>query len=959
MGVTGLWKLVEPVGQPVKLETLEGKILAVDASIWINQAIKGFRDNEGQSLPNAHLLGLYHRLCKLLYFKIKPVFVFDGTAPYLKQHTLEERRKRRFKAVAESKKTVNKVLVSYLNSKVNEPLEIPANAFEPAHLLSSFLPRANEETDEMYTLPETSEILERVDEHEDSRRRKVIRSKIREFQNLDDVDVLSADFLSLPVEVRHEILTSLKERRDGFKRILSLPKESTDFSSFQMSRLLHKQELQKHIDNTIVELNSKETDGKVGLSGQIASETGTHFVLFSGKEDSKRTRKGFRRRKADWDEHKVKKPMLGNIFGDTESFDYGKYEATKSDGAFLLSQIASDTDLVSSQSTQISNQSNEPDCIVIDDNALIDEDVCEVGIMSDDGSSDSNEQTSNTGTTKQPLSHEISIEPEQLLPENDQDSNILETTINLSDEDETVDEAIFTEVSRERSNVVSLKLQDLQNPEKIDFESEDFLTLPEEIQIELLQDRMPPPSTGSAVHEERVRIPTSALPEKSQSISQRTSPMQMSPVSEPSTSSKIETRHKTPQDTEIAVPVQSTPSPSAPSNPNLASSSRKAVLEKAVNKSPVKMLSREEMIELSKKANAHERHSNTVTEKMEFECKEMLALFGIPYVVSPTEAEAQCAALETLGLTNGTITDDSDIWLFGAEMVYKNFFTQSKYIEVFRAKEIETHFKLNRDSLICMALLTGSDYTTGIDGVGPVSAVEILSEFQGKGLEPLENFKAWWLSKRNGTDKTPGNKVRSKLLKLQLEDGFPNRVIFDAYIRPVVDESPEKFSWSLPDLDLIRDYCKAKLGWSQLKVDEGLLPVMKRLNESKTQTRIDSFFQPAVSKGTSVASKRLAQALGRLEGADLSPTGKGTDRGSGLKLKEKVRRQRIKGARKKDVNHSAVAKEKMVKKKKKSKSATKEATITPSEESSNLNPSQEEPGLSSNSDDEACRKIAI
>merc|ERR550519_2854605 len=43
-------------------------------------------------MPNAHLLGLYHRICKLLFYKIKPVFVFDGPAPPLKRETLNRRR---------------------------------------------------------------------------------------------------------------------------------------------------------------------------------------------------------------------------------------------------------------------------------------------------------------------------------------------------------------------------------------------------------------------------------------------------------------------------------------------------------------------------------------------------------------------------------------------------------------------------------------------------------------------------------------------------------------------------------------------------------------------------------------------------------------------------------------------------------------------------------------------------
>ena len=42
MGVLGLWNLLEPVGKPVPIESLENKILAIDISIWLNQAVKGY-----------------------------------------------------------------------------------------------------------------------------------------------------------------------------------------------------------------------------------------------------------------------------------------------------------------------------------------------------------------------------------------------------------------------------------------------------------------------------------------------------------------------------------------------------------------------------------------------------------------------------------------------------------------------------------------------------------------------------------------------------------------------------------------------------------------------------------------------------------------------------------------------------------------------------------------------------
>lgn len=53
------------------------------------------------------------------------------------------------------------------------------------------------------------------------------------------------------------------------------------------------------------------------------------------------------------------------------------------------------------------------------------------------------------------------------------------------------------------------------------------------------------------------------------------------------------------------------------------------------------------------------------------------------------EAEAQCAVLDLTDQTSGTITDDSDIWLFGARHVYKNFFNQNKYVEYYQYVDIQ------------------------------------------------------------------------------------------------------------------------------------------------------------------------------------------------------------------------------------------------------------------------------
>jgi 5'-3' exonuclease len=93
MGVKDLWQLLSPVGRRVSIETLEGKTLAIDASIWITQFIKAMRDDDGNMIKNAHLIGTLRRVLKLLYHRIRPLFVFDGATPALKIRVVNARRK--------------------------------------------------------------------------------------------------------------------------------------------------------------------------------------------------------------------------------------------------------------------------------------------------------------------------------------------------------------------------------------------------------------------------------------------------------------------------------------------------------------------------------------------------------------------------------------------------------------------------------------------------------------------------------------------------------------------------------------------------------------------------------------------------------------------------------------------------------------------------------------------------
>ena len=120
MGVTGLWTVVQPAARPIKIETLNKKRLAVDASIWIYQFLKAVRDKEGNALRNSHVVGFFRRICKLLFFGIKPVFVFDGGAPALKRQTISGRKARREGRREDAVRTAGKLLALQLQRHAEE-----------------------------------------------------------------------------------------------------------------------------------------------------------------------------------------------------------------------------------------------------------------------------------------------------------------------------------------------------------------------------------------------------------------------------------------------------------------------------------------------------------------------------------------------------------------------------------------------------------------------------------------------------------------------------------------------------------------------------------------------------------------------------------------------------------------------------------------------------------------------
>lgn len=83
---------------------------------------------------------------------------------------------------------------------------------------------------------------------------------------------------------------------------------------------------------------------------------------------------------------------------------------------------------------------------------------------------------------------------------------------------------------------------------------------------------------------------------------------------------------------------------------------------------------------------------------------------------------------------------------------------------------------MNREKLIVLAMMIGCDYSEGIQGVGPVLGLEILSEFSSASVlddfQTLVKFKEWWDQiQGKAPDLFSGSKLKEKLRKLKLHPG--------------------------------------------------------------------------------------------------------------------------------------------------------------------------------------------
>jgi flap endonuclease-1 len=203
------------------------------------------------------------------------------------------------------------------------------------------------------------------------------------------------------------------------------------------------------------------------------------------------------------------------------------------------------------------------------------------------------------------------------------------------------------------------------------------------------------------------------------------------------------------------------------------------------------------------------------------DAKRLLSLMGIPWVQAPSEGEAQAAYMALKGDVWGSNSRDYDSLLFGTPRLirYLTISGEEWLPSKGRARKLEPELivlhellgqlGITRSQLIDLSILVGTDFNSGVKGIGPKTALKLIKR-HGK----LENLPDEVFTKV--TDQF--EQIRMIYLKPQVTDEYK------------VNESP------LQDEELKRFLCDDR-DFSEERVDT----LIKRMRRQTTQRSLREY----------------------------------------------------------------------------------------------------------------------
>ncbi|ROW09887.1 hypothetical protein VPNG_06277 [Cytospora leucostoma] len=224
------------------------------------------------------------------------------------------------------------------------------------------------------------------------------------------------------------------------------------------------------------------------------------------------------------------------------------------------------------------------------------------------------------------------------------------------------------------------------------------------------------------------------------------------------------------------------------------------------------------------------RRTVRVTKEHNAECQRLLKLMGIPYLVAPTEAEAQCAVLARAGKVYAAASEDMDTLCFNTPILLRHltFSEQRKEpIQEIHLDKVLEGLDMDRKQFVDLCILLGCDYLDPIPKIGPHTALKLIREHGSleKVVESIQNDKKG---------------------KYTLPDDWPyldaRDLFFEPDVRPASDPLCD-FKWDKPDIDGLVQFLVNEKGFSEDRVRAGATRLEKDLKSSQ-QSRLEGFFKP-------------------------------------------------------------------------------------------------------------------
>ncbi len=219
------------------------------------------------------------------------------------------------------------------------------------------------------------------------------------------------------------------------------------------------------------------------------------------------------------------------------------------------------------------------------------------------------------------------------------------------------------------------------------------------------------------------------------------------------------------------------------------------------------------------------QQTTRLTKEMVGQAKKLLDLMGVPWVQAPSEGEAQAAYIAQKGDAWASASQDYDSLLFGTPILIRNLGITGRrklprkniYVEVkpekIELKKALENLELTREQLVDLAVMVGTDFSTGVKGIGPKKALKLVKE--GKTAEEVYE--------EHGLDPEEAKIAKSIFLNPEVTDDY-------------------KIEFKEPDQEKIVEYMVGEFDFSEERIKNALAKVREKYDVSGTQSRLDQWF---------------------------------------------------------------------------------------------------------------------